>query len=100
MSNQGIAKRLNTMEFYPVGIQTDAGLGLQHLFLQLQPVAKWSAASVMRILKNEIYTGTMIQGKESSPNYKVKKRFKKPQAEWIKVADTHEAIISKDDFFW
>jgi len=99
MSNQGIAKRLNTMGILsPLEYKRMLGWAYSTSF-QLQPVAKWSAASVMRILKNEIYTGTMIQGKESSPNYKVKKRFKKPQAEWIKVADTHEAIISKDDFF-
>lgn len=99
MSNQGIAKRLNTMGILsPLEYKRMLGWAYSTSF-QLQPVAKWSAASVMRILKNEIYTGTMIQGKESSPNYKVKKRFKKPQTEWIKVADTHEAIISKDDFF-
>lgn len=99
MSNQGIAKRLNTMGVLsPLEYKRMLGWAYSTSF-QLQPVAKWSAASVMRILKNEIYTGTMIQGKESSPNYKVKKRFIKPQAEWIKVADTHQAIISKDDFF-
>lgn len=99
MSNQGIAKRLNTMGILsPLEYKRMLGWAYNTSF-QLQPVAKWSAASVMRILKNEIYTGTMIQGKESSPNYKVKKRFKKPQTEWIKVDDTHEAIISKDDFF-
>ncbi|MFW6677949.1 recombinase family protein [Lacrimispora sp. AGF001] len=99
MSNQGIAKRLNTMGILsPLEYKRMLGWAYSTSF-QLQPVAKWSAASVMRILKNEIYTGTMIQGKESSPNYKVKKRFKKPQTEWIKVVDTHEAIISKDDFF-
>ena len=99
MSNQGIAKRLNTMGILsPLEYKRMLGWAYSTSF-QLQPVAKWSAASVMRILKNEIYTGTMIQGKESSPNYKVKKRFKKPQTEWVRVADTHEAIISKDDFF-
>ncbi|MEG0228612.1 MAG: recombinase family protein, partial [Lachnospiraceae bacterium] len=65
---------------------------------KLQPIAKWSAGAVGRILKNEIYTGTMIQGKESSPNYKVKKKFRKPQSDWIVVQDTHEPIILKEDF--
>ena len=34
--------------------------------------------AVMRVLTNEIYVGTLIQGKESTPNYKVKVREKKP----------------------
>lgn len=62
-------------------------------------MAKWSAQSVGRILENEIYTGTMVQGKESAPNYKVKKKFKKPKSEWAIVENTHEPIIAKEDFF-
>jgi site-specific DNA recombinase len=60
--------------------------------------ARWSAQSVARILKSELYTGTMVQGKESSPNYKIKKKKKIPSSQWIRVADTHEAIITKEDF--
>ncbi len=98
MSNQGIARRLNAMGILsPLEYKRMLGWAYSTSF-QLHPVAKWSAASVLRVLKNEIYTGTMIQGKESSPNYKIKKRFKKPPAQWMKVADTHQAIISDDDF--
>ena len=34
---------------------------------------KWSAVAVKRILTNENYTGTLVQGKEEKVNYKVKK---------------------------
>lgn len=60
--------------------------------------SKWSSVAVTRILKNETYTGTMIQGKSEKVNYKVKKLVNKPANEWIKVEETHEAIISKEDF--
>lgn len=98
MSNQRIAGRLNALGILsPLEYKRMLGWAFRTSF-KLQPVAKWSAAAVARILKNEIYTGTMVQGKESSPNYKIKKKFRKPQAEWIKVTDTHEAIISKEKF--
>lgn len=98
MNNQRIAQRLNTMGILsPLEYKRMLGWAFGTSF-KLQPVAKWSAAAIARILKNEIYTGTMVQGKESSPNYKIKKKFRKPQSEWITVTDTHEAIISKDDF--
>lgn len=33
--------------------------------------AKWQAIQVLRILKNEVYTGTMVQGKRQKINYKM-----------------------------
>lgn len=60
--------------------------------------AKWSAVAVKRILSNENYIGTLVQGKEEKVNYKVKKSVKKPEEEWTKVQDAQEAIVSKEDF--
>ena len=65
---------------------------------KLKAQAKWSPIAVERILKNEIYTGVMVQGKEKTLNYKVKKRIKVDKKEWIRVEDTHEAIITKEVF--
>lgn len=59
---------------------------------------KWSAVAVKRILVNESYIGTLVQGKEEKVNYKVKKSVKKPEEEWTKVQNAHEAIIAKEDF--
>jgi len=60
--------------------------------------AKWSAVAVKRILTNESYTGTLVQGKEEKVNYKVKKSVLKPMEEWTRVQGAHEAIISMEDF--
>lgn len=60
--------------------------------------AKWSSIAVKRILTNEVYLGHMVQGKTEKINHKVKKCVDKPLNEWIKVNDTHEAIISEDTF--
>lgn len=62
------------------------------------PQSKWSPVAVERILKNEMYTGTMVQGKEKTLNYKVKKRIQVAKEEWVRVEDTHEPIVSKEEF--
>ena len=60
--------------------------------------SRWSSSTVKRILTNETYLGHMVQGKREKINYKLKKSVDKPQEEWIKVENTHEAIISADQF--
>ena len=60
--------------------------------------ASWSAVAIGRILKNPAYIGILVQGKQTTPSYKVKRRVDKPEDEWHIVEDTHEPIISKRDF--
>ena len=60
--------------------------------------AQWSAASIIRVLKNPLYIGVLTQGKETTPSYKVHKRICKDADEWAVVQDSHEAIISKSDY--
>lgn len=60
--------------------------------------ALWSAASIIRVLKNPLYIGVLTQGKETTPSYKVHKRICKDADEWAVVQDSHEAIISKSDY--
>lgn len=60
--------------------------------------AKWSHVAVRRILQNEVYTGTMVQGKRTTPNHKTKKFVYKDQNDWVRVEGTHEAIISRPQF--
>lgn len=97
-SGSRIAKWLNQEGILsPLEYKKQQGLAYFTPFQQNEK-ATWTAQSVDRILKCELYTGTMVQGKESSPNYKIKKKRKKPPSQWIRVADTHEAIITKEDF--
>ena len=60
--------------------------------------SKWSDTAVKRILTNEIYLGHLVQGKTERINYKIKKCVEKPREEWVRVENTHEAIVSSDDF--
>lgn len=59
---------------------------------------KWEACTVIRILKNELYTGTMVQGKTRKINYKVKASQKIEPENWIRVEGTHEPIVSREVF--
>ena len=49
-------------------------------------------------MQDETYTGTLVQGKQTTPHFKLKEREDKPSSEWIRVEGTHEAIIQKHDF--
>lgn len=62
------------------------------------PDAKWSAVTVIRILRDETYIGTLIQGRETTHNYKLKNLVKKPPEDWARTENAHEAIISRQDF--
>ena len=59
---------------------------------------KWSATTILRILKNEIYTGTLVQGKVSNINYKLKVPVKRAYEDISRVKHFHDSIISKNDF--
>lgn len=61
-------------------------------------MAKWSAVAVKRILENEMYLGTMVQGKEEKISYKVKKSVRKPMESWVRVQGTHPPIVSRENF--
>lgn len=58
----------------------------------------WSPKSIRAILVNEAYIGNTVQNKCVSVSYKVKKRKPKNENEYIRVQNTHEAIISKELF--
>ncbi|WP_347714563.1 recombinase family protein [uncultured Parvimonas sp.] len=58
----------------------------------------WSAKAVNRIIENEVYIGNILQGKSITLNYKNKKQIEKDKEEWIRVENTHEAIVSKEVF--
>lgn len=59
---------------------------------------KWNIYQIYRILRNDVYTGTLRLGKTTTPNYKVKKIIHKPEEEQYVFHDNHEAIIPKNEF--
>ena len=59
---------------------------------------QWSAGTVRKILKNAVYLGHMVQGKESKMSFKEKKVREMPENSWIVVENTHPAIIDRAIF--
>ena len=98
VSPQDIANRLNKLGVLtPAAYKQEIGIAYKTPF-QGGGGSEWSASNVLRILKNPIYTGVLIQGRETTPSYKVHKRITKPEDEWAVVENSHEAIVSKADF--
>lgn len=58
----------------------------------------WSAGTIARMLKNPVYIGTMVQGRQRVISYKVHDRVAVPEGEWFVMADTHEAIVEREIF--
>ena len=98
MSVLGIAKRLNEMGVpNPSVYKRRQGMNYRH------PASDkldglWPDSSVRRILRNRLYTGTMVQGKNRIKSYKLHVSEAVPEADWIEVAATHEAIIPAELF--
>ena len=89
----GIAKRLNEQ-----GVPNPSAYKRQQGMNYCHPASDkldglWPDSSVRRILRNPLYTGTMVQGKSRMKSYKLHISEAVPEAEWIIARETHEAII-------
>ena len=62
---------------------------------KVNPKAVWTAKAVTRILTNEVYTGVLVQGKQTTPNHKVKVRQEVDEIDWIRVENAHESLIDR-----
>lgn len=95
VSPQDIANTLNRLGVLsPMEYKRSLGMKFTTPF-KTNPKAVWSAATVIRILKNTVYTGVLIQGKATTPSYKVHKRVTKAESEWCVIENNHEAIVSQ-----
>lgn len=59
---------------------------------------QWSASTIRKILKNPVYLGHNAQGKSVKNSFKSNHIQTKPQAEWIIVKNTHEALVEPELF--
>lgn len=56
---------------------------------------KWQTRTVGVILHSEVYTGDLVQGQTKTVDHR---QLKADAEEWTVVRDTHEAIISREQF--
>lgn len=57
-----------------------------------------SARMIHEVLTNEIYTGDLVQGRHRVKSYKVHQIEAVPEEDWVRVPNTHEAIIVREMF--
>ena len=99
VSVQKIAERLNRQQILP---PTEYKRKIQKLsYVNRQgknQVQKWNAPTIYSILKNQVYTGAMVQHKTEKISYKIEKYRNIPMEERYVVEGMHEAIISKELF--
>lgn len=97
-SARAIARMLNNLNVpCPTLRKRELGLRYQNSFCSKEQ-PHWHAKTVLRILRNEEYTGTLVQGKTRRPNWRMHIEAPVPPELWQRSTDTHEAIVSKEMF--
>lgn len=56
----------------------------------------WSSTTIVKILDNEVYLGHTVNLKSTTVSYKNKKKVVRPENEWLRFENTHEAIIGQE----
>jgi DNA invertase Pin-like site-specific DNA recombinase len=90
LNNQGVLS--------PIEYKRDRGLPHPKKGFADKADCKWSATTIIRMLKDETYAGALIQGRQGTLNYKVKDLIDLPENEWARTENAHEAIIHPRDF--
>lgn len=84
----GIARELNTSG---IANPSDYRRGIKN--------GEWTDTTVRRILTNQLYIGNLVQKKNEVISYKIHISKRVEQGRRITVENTHEPIISKEDYF-
>lgn len=92
-SQYKIADALNEQGILsPMEYKRSMGVHFETSF-KVNPKALWSAKAVARILTNEVYTGVLVQGKQTTPNHKVKVRQAVEEKDWVRITNAHAPLI-------
>ena len=101
---KGISKirQIMTNEKVPrLGIITFANMATFHLHFEDENDPNcftWSNNSVRGMLRNPVYARHLAGYKNPAPSMKSKKRLSALPEDWLIVPNTHEAIISPDEW--
>lgn len=63
-----------------------------------EPIRLWKPTTILQVLKNRAYTGTLIQGRNQKHLYEGKPRERLSEEHWTVTENAHEAIISTNTF--
>ena len=97
MNKRGITYYLNDHgTLCPTAYKQQQGLKYNAPNAQDNPM--WSTITIDTILKNRVYVGDMVQGRQRVKSYKIHIQEKVPEEKWFIVENTHEAIIDRETF--
>ena len=98
LSQDAIATRLDSLGILPpADYKVSQGVRYRTTFKKYER-SHWTAVAVGRILNNTAYLGILIQGKTTTPNFKVKKIIYKSEEEWAVVEGAMPPLVSWIDF--
>lgn len=98
MSQGAIANQLNESGILPPAeYKASMGSNYQTGF-RVKEKSGWTSVAVRRILTNEIYIGNLVQGRQTTPNHKVKQAYRKEESDWVRIEKNHEPVVSDRDF--
>ena len=98
MGMLAIARKLNGLGIpNPSAYKQQQGLAYRHPGGDGKTML-WQDRTVRRILTNQVYCGDLVQGRNRVINYKMQRCRQVPRQEWMVVENTHEAVISREDF--
>ena len=97
MNKRGITYYLNDHGVLcPTAYKKQQGLKYNAPNAQSNPM--WSTITIDTILKNRVYVGDMVQGRQRVKSYKIHIQERVPEEDWFIVENTHEAIIDRETF--
>ena len=92
-SYQAVADELNDRRINPPTVYKKC----KEVYCPAETAYKgWDKSAVERILKSATYTGGLVQGRTSLTAGKEENRVRRPEEEWVRKENTHEAIISQE----
>lgn len=68
----------------------------ENQLLVLLSKSQWTTDTIRNMLMDEVYIGTLVQGKKQGISYKKKKQISIPREQWIRVPHCHEPIIDQN----
>lgn len=98
LSKNGIARRLNEMGVAnPTEYKRRKGFQYNNPHMDDND-GLWNTSTITRILKNPMYIGNMVQGRQRVISYKIHDKVAVPEDEWFIKEHTHQAIIDQEIF--
>ncbi|MBO5144304.1 MAG: recombinase family protein [Lachnospiraceae bacterium] len=100
MAKDGMSLRAIAGELTHDGVRTPEGYRTTQLVYvgKDEPFCDWQHGTISKILSNEVYIGTLYQGKTKTNLCTGEKKHRIDKADWIIHEDAHEPIVSKELF--